>query len=257
MAAKPGHERRLDAAEAAPATAACRRRCRSTTSRSPSSAIPTRRSAWASRCAATCRPAPRFGCTIGVFDIFRYAQRTDPAHFQVIGELERRDLPGGIRMFHINGDEVEPVIARVRGARRQLRGRLQHHRAGLGAAAYPRAWAEHLRRFDEVWALSRFIAGEPGRGRDREPPVGQAVELEARADPAAALFRHPRIGLRAAELLRPLLLFQPQEPRRGAGAARPHPARRSVPRRAARAEGEERRARRRGMGGEHRPTTRR
>ena len=39
-----------------------------------------RRSAWASRCAATCAPATRLRMHHRVFDIFRYAQRTDAAH---------------------------------------------------------------------------------------------------------------------------------------------------------------------------------
>lgn len=113
-----------------------------------------------------------------VFDIFRYAQRTDPVHFEVIGERERRDLPGGIRMFHVNGDEADTVI-------REFEARGGCFAAGYNIIVpawelpmYPAAWAEQLHRFDEVWALSRFIqAGLTAAGVESHL-IGQAVQLE-------------------------------------------------------------------------------
>ena len=114
-----------------------------------------------------------------VFDIFRYAQRTDPVHFQIIGERERRDLPGGIRMFHVNGDEAEPVI-------RELTARGGRFEDGYNIIvpawelpSYPAAWAEQLHRFDEVWALSRFIQASLDTAGVESHLVGQGVELEA------------------------------------------------------------------------------
>jgi hypothetical protein len=123
------------------------------------------------------------GCTAlrlhhRVCDIFRYAQRTDPAHFQVVGDLERRDLPGGIRMFHINGDEVERVVAEF-----EARGGVFADGYNIIVPAwelpsYPAPWADQLRRFDEVWALSGFIRDSlAGAGVDSHL-IGQAAELE-------------------------------------------------------------------------------
>jgi hypothetical protein len=116
-----------------------------------------------------------------VFDIFRYAQRTDPVHFQVIGELERRDLPGGIRIFHINGDEAGPVI-------REFAARGGDFEAGYNIIVpawelpeYPPAWAKELHRFDEVWALSRFSQASFAAAGVTSHLIGQAVELEAGA----------------------------------------------------------------------------
>ncbi len=113
-----------------------------------------------------------------VFDIFRCAQRTDPVHFQLIGERERRDLPGGIRIFHINGDEADPVI-------REFEARGGGFAAGYNIIVpawelpvYPAAWAGQLRRFDEVWALSRFIQASLAAAGVASHLVGQAVELE-------------------------------------------------------------------------------
>ncbi len=113
-----------------------------------------------------------------VFDIFRYAQRTDPVHFQVVGERERRDLPDGIRMFHINGDEVERVI-------QEFEARGGCFEAGYNIIvpawelpAYPAPWAANLRRFDEVWALSSFIQASLATAGIDSHLIGQAVELE-------------------------------------------------------------------------------
>ena len=113
-----------------------------------------------------------------VFDVFRYASRTDPAHAKVLDGLERDDLPGGIRVFHINGDEVDPVIAA-----------LESRGADFGAGyniivpawelpTYPAEWAAKLQKFDEVWALSHFIeASLKVSGLDSHF-IGQAVEPE-------------------------------------------------------------------------------
>jgi len=114
-----------------------------------------------------------------VFDIFRYAQRTDPVHFQVIGDLERRDLPGGIRIFHINGDETGPVIQEF-----EARGGTFEAGTNIIVPAwelpeYPAAWVENLRRFDEVWALSRFTQNSLTKAGLESHLIGQAVELEA------------------------------------------------------------------------------
>jgi hypothetical protein len=113
-----------------------------------------------------------------VVDIFRYAQRTDPAHFRVIGERERRDLPGGIRIFHINGDEVEPVIQAFEARGGCFAGGTNIVVPAWELPAYPAAWAAQLRRFDEVWALSRFIQASLATAGLDSHLVGQAVELE-------------------------------------------------------------------------------
>ena len=113
-----------------------------------------------------------------VFDIFRYAQRTDPVHFRVVGELERRDLPGGIRIFHINGDEVERVVAEFEARGGRFADGYNIIVPAWELPAYPAPWAGHLRRFDEVWALSRFIEASLATAGIDSHFVGQSVELE-------------------------------------------------------------------------------
>src|SRR5439155_8824225 len=45
-----------------------------------------------------------------VVDIFRYAAREDPDHRQLVERVEAEAPASGIRVFHVNADEVEPVI---------------------------------------------------------------------------------------------------------------------------------------------------
>ena len=94
-----------------------------------------------------------------IFDIFRYAQRTDAAHTRLLGDLEIEDLPGGIRIFHINGDEVDRVIAAFEARGGVFADGYNIIVPAWELPAYPKVWALNLRRFDEVWALSEFIAG--------------------------------------------------------------------------------------------------
>lgn len=116
-----------------------------------------------------------------VYDVFRYAQRTDAVHARIVTPLERENIPGGIRIFHVNGDEVEQVLA-------TLAARGQDFAAGYNVIvpawelpAYPAVWATQLRRFDEVWALSSFIQASLAASGIASHLVGQAVESSAEA----------------------------------------------------------------------------
>jgi hypothetical protein len=114
-----------------------------------------------------------------IFDIFRYAQRTDPAHARSIADIERDDVPSGIRIFHINGDEVERVIAALEARGGAFAAGYNIIVPAWELPTYPKAWALHLQKFDEIWALSRFIADSLATSGLRSQLIGQAVELEA------------------------------------------------------------------------------
>ncbi len=112
----------------------------------------------------------------GVLDIFRYAQRTDPAHFALLGDREIREPPGGIRIFHVNGDEVD----RVRDAFGARGGDFD---AGYNVIVpawelplYPKQWAARLAKFDEVWALSAFLQESLATAGVMSHLIGQSVE---------------------------------------------------------------------------------
>ena len=121
----------------------------------------------------------------GVFDIFRYAQRSDPAHFGVVGARERQAVPPGIRIFHVNGDEVDNVIAAFEARGNSFAAGHNVIVPAWELPSYPRVWAEKLRRFDEVWALSGFIRDSLAAAGIRAHRIGQSVET----DPIAFLPR--------------------------------------------------------------------
>ena len=65
------------------------------------------------------------------------------------------NAPGRINLFHLNGDEVEQAIATIGGA-------LPKDACNVIYPAWelsqdPKAWAEQLNRFDEIWAPTQFI----------------------------------------------------------------------------------------------------
>jgi glycosyltransferase involved in cell wall biosynthesis len=113
-----------------------------------------------------------------VLDIFRYAKRNDPAHARLLEPLERKDTPGGIRIFHINGDEVERVIAEFEARGGVFADGYNIVVPAWELPAYPAEWAPHLARFDEVWALSNFIAESLSAANVHSYIIGQAVEFE-------------------------------------------------------------------------------
>jgi hypothetical protein len=113
----------------------------------------------------------------GVFDIFRYAARTDPAqHCALIESLETTEVPGSIRIFHVNGDEVDAVIT----ALTQRGGKFEDGYNIVVPAwelpTYPKEWAAQLARFDEVWALSSFIRDSLSKAGLSSHLIGQSVE---------------------------------------------------------------------------------
>jgi hypothetical protein len=114
---------------------------------------------------------------IGVYDIYRYAQRGDDAHHALIGPHEISSVRGGIRIFHVNGDEVDEVLATF--ARRG-----NDFDAGYNIVVpawelprYPAPWAEKLRRFDEVWALSHFVRDSLAAAGLDSTWIGQSVDM--------------------------------------------------------------------------------
>ncbi len=61
-----------------------------------------------------------------------------------------------INIFHINGDEVEPVLAKLT----HRRGSCEKYNIIYPLwelSRYPAGWARQLEKFDEIWAPSHFI----------------------------------------------------------------------------------------------------
>ncbi len=126
-----------------------------------------------------------------VLDVFGHAARTDAEHLRLIEPRETRALGDGIRVFHLNGDEIERARWRLEELGQAFGGGHNVIVPAWELPRYPDAWAPGLRRFDEVWALSSFIAdGLRAAGID-SVPIGQPVEL-----PVGYLLPRRHFGIR-------------------------------------------------------------
>lgn len=111
-----------------------------------------------------------------VVDIFRAAPRGDPDHAALVAPIEVDELPAGIRLFHINGDEVEPVLAALRARRMRFAGGFNIVMPAWELPRYPEVWVDGLRQFDEIWAVSKFVQQSfAGAALDGQH-IGQSVE---------------------------------------------------------------------------------
>ena len=114
----------------------------------------------------------------GVFDIFRYAQRTDNAHFALIDAREVAKAPRGIRVFHVNGDEVDNVIAAFEARGNVFADGYNIIVPAWELPAYPKPWVEKLAKFDEVWAISRFVQDSLAASGVASHVIGQSIETD-------------------------------------------------------------------------------
>lgn len=111
-----------------------------------------------------------------VLDLFRYAVRSDPAHDAIVGEREIRKPVGGIRIFHINGDEVDNARKAFKQAGGVFEDGINIIVPAWELPRYPDVWAKKLKHFDEVWALSHFVQSGLTAAGIESHVVGQSVE---------------------------------------------------------------------------------
>jgi glycosyltransferase involved in cell wall biosynthesis len=124
---------------------------------------------------AACRSAD---IPLKVLDIFRYAKRTDASHRNLVEPYEVTSLPpGGIRVFHINGDEIESVLATLGARGDSFSDGYNVIVPAWELPVYPKEWLTGLRKFNEVWALSRFIAKALAAVDVSSTYIGQPVEV--------------------------------------------------------------------------------
>ncbi len=114
-----------------------------------------------------------------VLDIFRYSGRSDEAHHAALAGLEITEVPGGIRVFHVNGDEVERVVAALEARGGGMDAGVNVIVPAWELPTYPKVWARALARFDEVWAISRFVRDSLAASGVASHVVGQSIEAPA------------------------------------------------------------------------------
>lgn len=127
------------------------------------------------------RAARALRIEMSTVDAFRYAERTDPDHIETVGGTEKETLPGGIRVFHINGNEVEPVLKHMEAAGSRFADGTNVIVPAWELPTYPQEWVPALRRFDAVWALSHFIRDSLSASGVASTHVGQSVEVSPRS----------------------------------------------------------------------------
>ncbi len=116
---------------------------------------------------------------IKIYDIFRYAQRGDAAHAGLLDALEVEKVAGGIRIFHINGDEVERVLETFAARGNDFAAGINIIVPAWELPKYPAAWVPALRRFDEIWAISAFVQAGLAAAGLASHLVGQSVQFDA------------------------------------------------------------------------------
>jgi glycosyltransferase involved in cell wall biosynthesis len=95
--------------------------------------------------------------SLSVHDVYKYTQPM-PREAREFGPLLTEQFTAPVRIFCINGDEVEPVV-----------GKIEQKQPGAFASGYniiypmwelpryPQEWARQLEKFDEVWSPSLHV----------------------------------------------------------------------------------------------------
>lgn len=117
---------------------------------------------------------------IEVLDVYRAAARDDRDYLALLEPLETRHLAPGTRVFHINGDEIEPVLEHLEATGSKFDAGRNIVVPAWELPVFPAVWVEPLRRFDEVWAISRFVQDALAASGISSHYVGQAVDNPVR-----------------------------------------------------------------------------
>src|SRR6185437_4750059 len=85
------------------------------------------------------------------------------------------------RIFHVNGDEVGPVLAHIEGREISFRAGYNIIMPAWELSRYPEVWIDALSRFDEIWAISHFVESSLAAAGMQSIHIGQSAEVRLRA----------------------------------------------------------------------------
>lgn len=97
------------------------------------------------------------GLTPRILDVYRYAKRTDSDHLALMKDRETDALGNGVRIFHINGDEVEGVLQALASRGETTDNGYNIIMPAWELPRYPAVWVPNLKAFDEIWSISNFV----------------------------------------------------------------------------------------------------
>jgi len=115
-----------------------------------------------------------------VIDVFRISPRVDHEHLNLVLPLETRELPAGIRIFHVNGDEIDNVLKGLSDGRMRFSSGFNILVPAWELPRYPDVWVDAVKKFDEVWAQSKFIQTSFSNTGLDSHHIGQSVEVAHR-----------------------------------------------------------------------------
>lgn len=115
-----------------------------------------------------------------IIDVYNAAPRTDPDHRTLIGGAEVQWCSADVRIFHINGDEIDPVLAHIESRKLSFDSGYNIVVPAWELPVYPVVWRDALKRFDEVWALSSFIKSSLAASAIESFHIGQSCEIPFR-----------------------------------------------------------------------------
>lgn len=130
---------------------------------------------------ASVRSALRLACDAKVMDIYKYAQRVDDDHVELCQNIEVDHAGEGMRLFHVNGDEVENTLKAFAARGGNFEDGYNVIVPAWELPNYPKVWVEQLEKFDEVWAISKFVQDSLAASGVKSTHIGQSVELPFRA----------------------------------------------------------------------------
>lgn len=129
---------------------------------------------------ACARSLDAVGVEYDIHDVYRHSKRTDPDYADLVGSREVTDVGEGVRIFHINGDEVEPVLDAMRQRGFDFAAGRNVIVPAWELPAYPSIWKPMVDRFDEAWAISRYVHEALTQAGARSYFVGQSLEIPNR-----------------------------------------------------------------------------
>jgi hypothetical protein len=117
---------------------------------------------------------------VEVVDAYRYSLRTDRDYRHLIQDIEVEEVTSSVRIFHINGDEVDPVLRHMQVSKMDFKSGYNIIVPAWELPTYPAIWVDALNCFDEVWAISNFVSNSLTAAGIKNYFIGQSAEVQRR-----------------------------------------------------------------------------
>jgi hypothetical protein len=117
---------------------------------------------------------------VEVIDAYRHASRSDREHRRLMQDLEVEECTSKFRIFHINGDEVAPVLRHLEISKIDFAAGYNIIVPAWELPTYPAIWVDAVNKFDEVWAISNFVSDALTASGVENYFISQSAEVQPR-----------------------------------------------------------------------------